>query len=170
MMALCECGCDPPVPYGFCHCRCGLPAPLSKRTWRKRGRVKGQPIRFINGHNKGVQKELALRHGAYRTPEYRAYVHARARCINATDPHWKDYGGRGIKFLFDSFEAFIAELGPRPSPQHSIDRTNNDGHYAPGNCRWATVRQQVQNKRKVCCLAKFTKEELLAEIERRSDL
>src|SRR6266849_3584458 len=66
------------------------------------------------------------------TPEYRSYYAARTRCRNAKGKFYKDYGGRGIKFLFNSFEQWFAELGPKPEPKHlySVDRyPNNDGHY-----------------------------------------
>lgn len=72
---------------------------------------------------------------------------ARARCINGN----KNYGGRGIEFRFDSvYEAamwVINNLGVRPSPAHSIDRIDNNGHYEAGNLRWATVSEQNLNKR-----------------------
>ncbi len=84
------------------------------------------------------------------TPEHIAYRHAKGRCSNPTDVAWKDYGGRGIKFLFTSFEQFFAELGPRPEGK-SLDRINNDGNYEPGNVRWATHSEQVKNQRRRKC-------------------
>jgi hypothetical protein len=91
------------------------------------------------------------RHGAAlkgrRTPEYRAFDGAKERCLNPRNKDFHRYGGRGIKFLFHSFEAFLAAVGPKPSPDHSIDRMNNEGHYAPGNVRWATRSQQASNRR-----------------------
>src|SRR5437016_5184126 len=81
--------------------------------------------------------------------EYAAYQHAKYRCTNPNSEVWKDYGGRGIKFLFASFEQFFAELGPRPSPQQSLDRwPNPNGNYEPGNVRWATYSEQSKNQRK----------------------
>jgi hypothetical protein len=82
-----------------------------------------------------------------RKAEYMAYVNARLRCVNDRHKNWPDYGGRGIKFLFESFEQFYAELGPRPAGK-SLDRfPNNDGNYEPGNVRWATGTEQQRNKR-----------------------
>jgi hypothetical protein len=91
-----------------------------------------------------------LRHGCSRvgntTPEYAAYCSAKSRCINIDD---LDYGGRGILFLFNSFEEWFAELGIKPAPKasYSVDRINNDGPYAVGNVRWATRSQQNKNRR-----------------------
>jgi hypothetical protein len=81
-----------------------------------------------------------------RTSEYRAYQGAKDRCTNPNSKKWKDYGGRGILFLFDSFEQFLAELGPKPLGR-SLDRINTDGHYTPGNVRWATPYEQTHNRR-----------------------
>jgi hypothetical protein len=73
-----------------------------------------------------------------------AYNQAQKRCANLNNPN---YGGRGIKFLFTSFEQFFAEVGAKPTPKHSLDRfPDNDGNYEPGNVRWATSSQQNKNK------------------------
>src|ERR1039458_5591494 len=85
-------------------------------------------------------------HGMTKTAEYRVYLGAKYRCENPRDHAYPDYGGRGVKFLFVSFEQFYAELGPRP-PGLSLDRIENDGHYTPGNVRWATRTEQNRNQR-----------------------
>ena len=81
------------------------------------------------------------------TPEYRAYQSARSRCVNQHDISYPRYGGRGIEFRFHSFEEFIADVGDRPSPLHSLDRKNTQGHYERGNIRWATRQEQQRNRR-----------------------
>jgi len=139
----------------LCECGCGQPAPLAKCNDAHNGKVKGQPIRFVKGHSGGRDfqpgNNRGLRHGFARVgkeaPAYWAYLAAKRRCTNPNDQAYSNYGGRGIKFLFASLEEFISDIGPRPSPQHSIDRTNNNGHYEPGNVRWATRGQQERNKR-----------------------
>lgn len=82
-------------------------------------------------------------------PEYVTWVNMRRRCYAKTSTKFSAYGGRGIRVCsrWDSFENFLADMGPRPSPQHSLDRINNDGNYEPGNCRWATAHQQSRNTR-----------------------
>jgi len=74
----------------------------------------------------------------------------KTRCENPACAAYARYGGRGITVCArwrDSFEAFLADVGPRPSPRHSIDRKDNDKGYEPGNCRWATPSEQNANQR-----------------------
>lgn len=86
--------------------------------------------------------------GNKRTPEYCAWVAARHRCSNPKDKRYEHYGGRGITVCdrWNSFENFLADMGPRPEGT-SIERKDNDGNYEPGNCIWADIATQARNKR-----------------------
>lgn len=88
-------------------------------------------------------------HGAFGTPEYIAWSHMRARCLNPNHRQYKDYGGRGIAICepWEAFEAFLADMGKRPTAGHSLDRRENDKGYSPENCRWATKQEQNRNHR-----------------------
>lgn len=85
-----------------------------------------------------------------RTPEYLAWQNMRRRCGDPNHPNWKHYGGRGISVCQSwqqHFLHFFEHVGERPSPEHSLDRIDNDGNYEPGNVRWATAEQQANNRR-----------------------
>lgn len=99
--------------------------------------------------NKERVRETHTKHGAYKTRLYHAWQTMRARCNNPTCKAYRLYGARGIRVCerWESFDAFASDMGEPPFGL-SLDRIDNDGHYEPGNCRWATHREQMLNTRR----------------------
>jgi|TARA_Y100000289_G_scaffold51696_1_gene52913 hypothetical protein len=101
-------------------------------------------------------REASFKHGLGKLPdgkvrpEYQSWRGMKNRCLNKNFRRYDDWGGRGIKICpewVDDFQAFYDYMGPKPSPDMSIDRIDNNGDYEPGNVRWATVAQQNSNQR-----------------------
>lgn len=97
--------------------------------------------------------QIVLRHGesikTRKTKEYRAWIGIKNRCTNPKYCGWKRYGGRGIKVCdrwLHSFENFLVDVGRSPCKGWSIDRINNDGDYDRGNVRWASPKEQANNR------------------------
>lgn len=85
-----------------------------------------------------------------RSLTYKSWSNMKTRCGNPKAVNFARYGGAGVTICrrwLDSFEAFLADMGERPSQRHSIERVDNAKGYEPGNCIWATISQQSVNKK-----------------------
>jgi hypothetical protein len=89
-----------------------------------------------------------MKHGLTNTVEHRVWRRIRRRCYSPQFHCYARYGGRGIKVCdrWQDFINFLADMGPRPSSKHTVERINNDGDYEPSNCKWATMAEQNKNR------------------------
>ena len=98
------------------------------------------------------EKAPNYRHGGYSVnrPEYNSWRAMKSRCLDKNYRRYDLYGGRGIAICDrwlgrDGFKNFLADMGKKPSPKHSIDRIDSNSNYKPSNCRWSTQKQQMNN-------------------------
>jgi hypothetical protein len=128
--------------YLLCKCECGTIKEVIAKN------LKSGVSKSCGCLNIKRLKERAT-HGKRHTRVWRIWQAMKNRCYNPNVRQYKNYGGRGIKVCDrwrNSFTAFLEDMGPKPSKKHSLDRINNIGDYEPGNCRWATVKQQNNNR------------------------
>ena len=132
----------------LCDCECGTVGYVANRYTVKSGGTKSCGClvggQYHKSHGESIKGQW--------TPEYRAWSNAITRCHNPNATRFKNWGGRGIIVCDEwreSYPAFLAHVGRKPTPKHSLDRwPNPDGHYEPGNVRWATGIEQANNRRK----------------------
>jgi hypothetical protein len=133
-----------------CLCKCGSVHPVAIRDLRRGTSTRCRSCGDHSCTQRGVVKHGAMR-GNRATAEYGAWKSMRDRCTNPRTSSYPRYGGRGITMALEwrgpgGFERFFAHVGTRPSKSHSIDRIDSNGHYEPGNVRWATAQEQARNK------------------------
>ena len=127
-----------------CQCECGNIVVV-----RGNNLSSGNSARCVDCSRRSIGDRTRT-HGRSKTPEYRVWSSMIQRCHNDNDSSYADYGARGIKVCvqWHDFQTFFADMGPRPSAKHSIERLNSAGNYEPSNCVWATPFVQARNTRK----------------------
>lgn len=130
----------------MCRCNCGRESVVAQHGLRRKTSTQ---CRWCSAKQNATTHGCS-RHGPYRH-EYFAWRGMITRCTLPTHPDFHNYGGRGISVCdhWKDFANFLADMGPRPTSRHSIDRyPNNDGNYEPSNVRWATRKEQAINTRR----------------------
>lgn len=144
-------GLTPPMKnsqrYALCQCDCGSVTLRHVSSLYSRKVFSCGCWRIENGRIQGKRNYV---HGQsyLRTPTYYSWEAMIKRCTNPNAIDWCDYGGRGIRVClrWRKFQPFYEDMGRRPQGR-TLDRINNEGNYEPGNCRWATLKQQANNTR-----------------------
>ncbi len=132
--------------YWICNCNCG-----TQNVSIRSNRLKSGLTKSCGCYQKEEVSKSNTKHGMSETKEYNTWENIISRCINSNNNQYKYYGGRGITICNrwkDSFENFYEDMGPRPGPEYSIDRIDNNGNYESSNCRWTTHKEQMRNTRK----------------------
>lgn len=123
--------------YWTCRCECGTVSEVAGSVLRR-------------GRSRCCTKCRVTTHGKSAFPEYTVWLAMLGRCRRKSSDAYRNYGQRGITVCdeWQSFAAFYRDMGPRPTPKHTIERKDNDLGYSKGNCKWATRKEQLRNTRR----------------------
>lgn len=134
-IVMCKCDCGEIKPVRFSHLTGGLIRSCGcLRIEKTKSRV------TIHGES-NCSNSLG-------TSEFRSWSKMWNRCTNPNSNRYHRYGGRGIRICkrWEKFKNFLSDMGRKPTAKHSIERKNNDGNYTPSNCKWATAKEQSNNR------------------------
>lgn len=162
------------LTYWLCRCDCGAEKEVRAQQLiaghsQSCGCLRQEFYDSLRIHGETTRLEGGKRQSS---AEYKVWQNMLNRCRNPKVRSYRSYGGRGITVCerWNSFEAFLADMGRRPSERHSLDRIDVNKGYFKTNCRWATADVQRINKRKIATIDQFTIAELKAELARRKSV
>ena len=140
----------------LCKCDCG-----NEKKVLRSNLLSGAVVSCGCFHKEAASKS-SKKHGKSGDRVYSAWADMKSRCYDKNHISYERYGGRGITVCDkwkNSFEAFYEDMGDPPADDYSIDRIDNNGNYEPGNCRWATPKQQSRNRRS-CVMVEYNGEKM----------